>query len=98
MNELYGWQFEGSWLQLVEDRQRAGSSSVTLVETDFEKRLADLNTAGIPTEEPMRGEKLDVVILKDPDGNQVVFAHGKAIVLSRNLVATHDPSRFSRDQ
>jgi hypothetical protein len=26
----------------------------------------------------MRGEKLDVVILADPDGNQIVFAHGKA--------------------
>ena len=28
--------------------------------------------------ELMRGEKLDVVILADPDGNQIVFAHGKA--------------------
>ena len=29
MNELYEWQFAGGWLQLVEDKKRAGSSSVT---------------------------------------------------------------------
>lgn len=51
---------------------------MTFVETDFEKRLTDLKAAGIQTLEPMRGEKLDVVILADPDGNQIVFAHGKA--------------------
>ena len=39
MNELYEWQLQG---QLVEDKKRAGSSSVTFVETDFEKRLTDL--------------------------------------------------------
>jgi hypothetical protein len=77
-NELYEWQFAGGWLQLVEDKKRDGSSSVTFVETDFEKRLIDLKAAGIQTLEPMRGEKLDVVILADPDGNQIVFAHGKA--------------------
>jgi hypothetical protein len=55
MNELYEWQFAG-WLQLVEDKKRAGSSSATFVETDFEKRLTDLKAAGIQTLEPMRGE------------------------------------------
>ena len=56
MNELYEWQFAGGWLQLVEDKKRAGSSSVTFVETDFEKRLTDLKAAGMQTLEPMRGE------------------------------------------
>jgi hypothetical protein len=77
MDELYEWQFPAGWLQLVEDKTRAGSSSVTLVETDFEKRITDLEAAGLTTQKPMRSEQLDIVILQDPDGNQIVFAHGK---------------------
>jgi hypothetical protein len=51
----------------------AGSSSVTFVETDFEKRLTDLKGSR-NSNLAMRGEKLDVA---DPDGNQIVFAYGK---------------------
>jgi len=68
MNELYGWQFAGGWLQLVEDKKRAGSSSVTFEAANRPKGGRRAHAR----------RKLDVVILADPDGNQIVFAHGKA--------------------
>ena len=52
MNELYEWHFAGGWLQLVEDKKRAGSSSVTFVETDFEKRLTDLRRPEFKPQSP----------------------------------------------
>ena len=58
MNELYEWPF-GAACRRQEARR-------LFLETDFEKRLIDLKAAGIQTLEPMRGEKLDVVILADP--------------------------------
>jgi hypothetical protein len=67
------WQFEaGGWLQVNENKQLAGRSSVTLVETDLDDRIKQLKKAGIEPKSVMRGEHVSVV-----DGNQVVFAHGK---------------------
>jgi hypothetical protein len=68
MNELYEWQFAGRWLQLVEDKKRAGSSSVTFEAANRPKGGRRAHAR----------RKLDVVILADSDGNQIVFAHGKA--------------------
>ena len=53
------------WRGLVAACRRQEARRLFL-ETDFEKRLIDLKAAGIQTLEPMRGEKLDVVILADP--------------------------------
>lgn len=47
------------------------------VETDLDNRIKQLQRAGIEPKSVMRGEQVRVVIITDPDGNQVVFAQGK---------------------
>src|ERR1700748_1974313 len=77
MESTAEWQFEaGGWLQ-VNNSNLAGRSSVTLVETDIEERMNILKKAGIEPRSVTRGEMVSVVIIKDPDGNQIVFAQGK---------------------
>ena len=78
MKGLVEWQFEaGGWLQVNENKQLAGRSSVTLVETDLDDRIKQLKKAGIEPKSVSRGEQVSVVIITDPDGNQVVFAQGR---------------------
>src|SRR6476620_12330056 len=78
MKGLAEWQFEaGGWLQVHENKQLAGRSSVTFVETDFDNRIKQLKKAGIEPKSVMRGEQVSVVIIPDLDGNQVIFAQGK---------------------
>lgn len=78
MAGLAEWQFEaGGWLQVNENRKLAGRSSLTLVETDIDGRLKQLKQAGIEPRLVSRGEKVSVVMISDPDGNQIVFAQGK---------------------
>jgi hypothetical protein len=78
MKGLVEWQFEaGGWLQVHENKQLAGRSSVTFVETDFDHRIKQLQKAGIKPKSVMLGNQVSVAIISDPDGNQLVFAHGK---------------------
>jgi predicted enzyme related to lactoylglutathione lyase len=78
MEGLAEWKFEdGGWLQVNENRLLAGRSSVTLVETDIDERMSMLTRAGIKPRSFVQGEAVSVVIIVDPDGNQVVFAQGK---------------------
>jgi catechol 2,3-dioxygenase-like lactoylglutathione lyase family enzyme len=78
MKGLAEWQFEaGGWLQVHENKQMAGRSSVTFVETDVDDRIKQLQTAGIAPKSAMRDEQVSLVIITDPDGNQIVFAQGK---------------------
>jgi len=78
MKGLAEWQFEaGGWLQVNENKQLAGRSSVTLVETDLDDRINKLKKAGIEPKSVMRGGQVSVAIITDPDGNQVVFAQGR---------------------
>jgi hypothetical protein len=78
MQGLAEWQFEaGGWLQVHENKQLAGRSSVTFVETDVDDRIKQLQRAGIEPKSVVRGEQVSLAIITDPDGNQIVFAHGK---------------------
>jgi predicted enzyme related to lactoylglutathione lyase len=78
MEGLAEWKFEdGGWLQVNENRLLAGRSSVTLVETDMGERMSMLTKAGIKPKSFVQGDAVSVVIIADPDGNQVVFAQGK---------------------
>ena len=64
------WQFDASgWLQVHENKQMAGRSSVTFAETGVDDRIKQLQRAGIEPKSSMRGEQVT-----DPDGNQIVFA------------------------
>jgi len=78
MAEVAEWEFSGGgWMQVFQDSGRAGSSSVTLVETDVDARVADLKAKGIPIKSTMSGDSVALAIIADPDGNQIVFAQGK---------------------
>jgi hypothetical protein len=78
MEGLVEWEFEaGGWLQLNENRQLAGRSSITLVETNISDRVSMLTRAGIKPSSFVEGDAVSVIIINDPDGNQVVFAQGK---------------------
>jgi hypothetical protein len=78
MEGLAEWQFDGGgWLQLNENKQISGRSSVTFVETNFEDRLKVLQKSGVEPKSVMRGDRVSVIIITDPDGNQIVFAQGK---------------------
>jgi catechol 2,3-dioxygenase-like lactoylglutathione lyase family enzyme len=78
MEGLAEWQFAaGGWLQVFEDAKRAGKSSVTFAEDDFDGRVWALKAKGIKVGPITRSEQVDTALVRDPDGNQVVFAHGK---------------------
>jgi catechol 2,3-dioxygenase-like lactoylglutathione lyase family enzyme len=78
MSEVYEWTFPtGGWIQVFADKERSGKSSVTFVETDFAGRLESLKAAGIETKSLTQSEKINVAIINDPDGNQIIFAQGK---------------------
>ena len=78
MEELAEWEFAGGgWIQVFQDSGRAGASSVTLVETDVEARIADLKAKGIPIKSASADDNVAIAIIADPDGNQIVFAQGK---------------------
>ena len=51
MPEVAEWEFaDGGWIQVFHDKQHAGSSSVTLVESSLEGRLDDLKAKRISVE------------------------------------------------
>lgn len=75
MEGLAEWAFrDGGWMQVFEDEARAGRSSITLVEDDLDARLADLAAKDIAVQSTSESENLKVALVRDPDGNLVVFA------------------------
>lgn len=75
MPEVAEWKFEGGgWLQVYQLRERAGHGSVTLAVTDLALQIAELRKAGIDAGTPMSSPKVQVVMIKDPDGNSIAFS------------------------
>jgi predicted enzyme related to lactoylglutathione lyase len=74
MPGLLEWHLgEGYGVQVWEEPERAGRSSLVLSETDLDaaaKRLAD---AGITNDEPQQATSSRILPLTDPDGNRVVL-------------------------
>jgi hypothetical protein len=79
MDEVAEWSMpNGGCLQVFEDGIRAGLSSVTLVVEDLAHEMAVLEAKGIRIGETSQSDLVDVAIVQDQDGNQVVFAHAKS--------------------
>ena len=78
MDGLAEWEFpSGGWIQVFQDRARAGSSSVTLADDDVGSRIADLLSKGIPIESKSEGPAVSLATITDLDGNRIVFAEGR---------------------
>jgi|SRR5687768_7476048 predicted lactoylglutathione lyase len=79
MAEVVEWQLEGGGgLQVYESRERAGQGSCTLIVADIDEIAEQLRTSGLAAEaEPARNDRVDTVMVKDPDGNSIAFAMPK---------------------
>jgi|SoiMethySBSTD1v2_1073268.scaffolds.fasta_scaffold259048_3 predicted enzyme related to lactoylglutathione lyase len=79
MPELIEWQFErGGGLQVYQLPERAGQGSCTLIVSDIDEFASRLRDTGVaPDAEPTRNDRVDTVMIKDPDGNSIAFAMPK---------------------
>ena len=79
MAEVVEWQLKGGGgLQVYAAPERAGHGSCTLIVSDIDEIAQQLRTAGLATEaEPARNDRVDTVMIKDPDGNSIAFAMPK---------------------
>jgi hypothetical protein len=93
MVEVIEWQLErGGGLQVYRAPERAGQGSCTLIVSDIDEIAARLRATGLaPDAEPARTERVDTIMIRDPDGNSIAFSMPK----DRTLAA-HDDRRGSR--
>jgi predicted enzyme related to lactoylglutathione lyase len=84
MPEVAEWKFErGGWLQVYQLQERAGAGSVTFVVNNLEGEIKTLRSLGIDPGEPITGDKVKVVMIKDPDGNSIAFAEAVDLNIAR---------------
>jgi predicted enzyme related to lactoylglutathione lyase len=75
MEGLAEWKLaNGGWIQVFEDRERAGSSSVTFLVSGLEDQLAELKAKGISVDRTTTSHYVKTATVTDPAGNRVVFA------------------------
>ena len=76
MPEVAEWQFPaGGGLQVYELPERAGQGSFTVAVSDIDEQVAVLKAAGVSSPEPNRTPDMATVMIQDPDGNSIAFAH-----------------------
>jgi predicted enzyme related to lactoylglutathione lyase len=83
MPELAEWKLSGGGaLQVFEDKERAGRSSVTFVVDSVDDQIAQLTASGIAIVRTTNHKMVKTATVSDPDRNQVVFAQaiGDALV------------------
>jgi hypothetical protein len=75
MDGLAEWKLaDGGWIQVFQDKDRAGSSSVTFLVSGLDDQLAELKAKGISIERTTRSDYVKTATVTDPAGNRVVFA------------------------
>jgi hypothetical protein len=75
MEGLAEWKLaDGGWIQVFQDTERAGSSSVTFLVSGLDDQLAELKAKGISIERTTTSDYLKTATVTDPAGNRVVFA------------------------
>ena len=65
---------DGGWIQVFQDTERAGSSSVTFLVSGLDDQLSELTAKGISIERTTTSDYVKTVTVTDPAGNRVVFA------------------------
>ena len=78
MPEVVEWQLDGGGgLQVYLAPERAGHTSATLITDDIDEIGRRLDA------EPVRTDRVDTIMVKDPDGNSVAFSQPKDAALAR---------------
>ena len=85
MPELIEWQLGGGGgLQVYVGPERAGQGSCTLIVSDIDEIVEQLRSSGVaPSADATRGERVDTVMIKDPDGNSIAFSRPKDASLAQ---------------
>ena len=85
MPEVVEWQFDrGGGLQVYAGPERAGQGSCTLIVDDIDEIAQQLRSSGLAKDaEPARDQRVDTIMVKDPDGNSIAFAAPKDSLLAR---------------
>jgi len=74
MDGLLEWHLSSSFgVQVWLDRARVGRSAMVVEESELDALAARLSTAGLGHDGPQAGGGARVLLLTDPDGNQIVF-------------------------
>jgi predicted enzyme related to lactoylglutathione lyase len=75
MPGVAGWQFPGGgWIQVFEDQERAGASTVIFAVENLEDQLETVASLGIEVENREISAIGTVALIRDPDGNLIAFA------------------------
>ena len=75
MQGLAEWKLaDGGWIQVFQDPDRAGSSSVTFLVSGLDDQLAELKSKGIAIDRTTTSDYVKTATVTDPAGNRVVFA------------------------
>ncbi len=75
MEGLAEWKLaDGGWIQVFQDTERAGLSSVTFLVSGLDDQLAELKAKGISIERTTTSDYVKTATVTDPAGNRVVFA------------------------
>jgi predicted enzyme related to lactoylglutathione lyase len=75
MEGLAEWKLaNGGWIQVFQDKERAGSSSVTFLVSGLDDQLAELKAKGISIDRTTTSDYVKTATVSDPAGNRVVFA------------------------
>jgi glyoxalase/bleomycin resistance protein/dioxygenase superfamily protein len=79
MTEVVEWKLErGGGLQVYEAPDRAGRGSCTLIVSDIDELAERLHQSGLAADaEPTRNDRVDTIMIKDPDGNSLAFSMPK---------------------
>jgi hypothetical protein len=79
MPEVVEWRLvRGGGLQVYRGPERAGGGSCTLIVDDIDEIARRLNDGGMASGvEPVRNDRVDTIMIKDPDGNSIAFAMPK---------------------
>jgi catechol 2,3-dioxygenase-like lactoylglutathione lyase family enzyme len=79
MAEVVEWQLpRGGGVQIYAAPERAGHGSCTLIVSDIDEVATQLRESGQATDvEPSRDDRVDTIMITDPDGNSIAFAMPK---------------------
>ena len=75
MPEVIEWKFpRGGGLQVYHLPERAGHGSLTLAVSDIEEAVNKLRSMEVDVSQRSSNERVETLMVTDPDGNHIAFA------------------------